>query len=293
MAKKYLLLVGAVLAVATASFFLIRPAPVPPPPPPPDKTVVEVAGTRNPTRVADVVFVHCLGGDYQGSWHPDGEPEKFWPRWIARDAGEVGVWSIQYDAAPANWNRPRMPLGDRATKVLNQLEAQRVGTERAVVFVAHGLGGILVKEMIKHAATLNDHGWEAILGNTRGVAFLSTPHATADLAPCLDAIFKSVAHEAVADAPAAAAPVHQLNIWYRAFAPVRGIRTLALYEERALNGTLVLTAARAEPGIPGVTARAVEADFRTICKPPSEQNDVYVAVLDFVRQCLNPPAKGP
>lgn len=253
-----------------------------------DRFVILVIGTDNPKRLADVVFVHGLGGDGHETWHPDQQPDKFWPKWIGEKERELGVWSVHYDASPARWGQT-MPLSDRAGNILNRLDNRDIGTERSVIFVAHSLGGLVVKEMLHQAVELNNPRWKKIARNTKGIAFLATPHAGSGLADFMEALFRSLTSESIRDLEASAVMLRQLNQWYRGYAPKNGIATLVLFEKYKLRGTLIVNEASADPGINDVIPIAVDANHVTICKPPSEKNDVFISVLRFIRECADPP----
>ena len=53
------------------------------------------------------------------------------------------------------------------------------------MFICHSLGGLLVKQLLRHARDLKDHRWQAVTDRTRAIIFLSTPHSGADLASWL------------------------------------------------------------------------------------------------------------
>ena len=59
--------------------------------------IFRIVGCSNADREADVVFVHGLGGDAKQTWHPDGKPKDFWPKWIGEELPHVGVWSLDYE----------------------------------------------------------------------------------------------------------------------------------------------------------------------------------------------------
>ena len=105
----------------------------------------------------------------------------FWPSWIGSDFANVGVWTLGYRADVSAWTSESMPLADRGTAILETLANEGIG-ERPVVFITHSMGGILAKQILRHATSFGVKRWEAIARNTRGIAFLATPHAGADLA---------------------------------------------------------------------------------------------------------------
>jgi hypothetical protein len=51
---------------------------------------------------ADIVFLHGLGGDWEGTWKhkaSNGNPEFFWPKELAKEYKYAyTVWSLQYPA---------------------------------------------------------------------------------------------------------------------------------------------------------------------------------------------------
>ena len=55
--------------------------------------------------VADLVFVHGLGGGSRSTWTKHGEPSLYWPeQWLPNDPGfhDVGIHSFGYDS---NWEK--------------------------------------------------------------------------------------------------------------------------------------------------------------------------------------------
>lgn len=103
--------------------------------------------------VADIIFVHGLGGDQRSTWQASKAEESFWPAWLAQDSPHIAVYSLGYEASPSAWLGSAMPLSDRATNVLASLEAEQLG-ERPLIWVCHSLGGLVVKQLLRTAATL-------------------------------------------------------------------------------------------------------------------------------------------
>ena len=64
------------------------------------------------------------------------------------------------------------------------------------------MGGILVKQLRRHATSFGVDRWESIATRTAGVAFVATPHSGADIAAVpLDDDHISISKPASRDAP--------------------------------------------------------------------------------------------
>ncbi|KAK0733002.1 hypothetical protein B0T26DRAFT_745096 [Lasiosphaeria miniovina] len=110
------------------------------------------------------------------------EPDVFWPRdLLPLQCPEARVLMLGYDTAvakhqfaePANKNS----VFTHGKNIVNDLSRSRPGVRRRpVLFVAHSLGGIVLKEMLAICSTSNDPGFQDILESTVGVVFLGTPH---------------------------------------------------------------------------------------------------------------------
>ena len=98
-----------------------------------------------------VVFVHGLGGDAVATWRATPVEDSFWPRWVAQDHSEIEVWTVEYEASPSNWQGSSMALPDRAANLLGWFEAERL-YEKKLVFIAHSLGGLVVKQLLRLSA---------------------------------------------------------------------------------------------------------------------------------------------
>src|SRR6266568_2632064 len=127
---------------------------------------LEIHGASNSDRMGDVIFVHGLDGDATATWTSNGGPGLFWPAWLGEDLPEIGVWSLNYDAASIAWKGSAMPLVDRATNVLASMEEYEFG-RRPLVFITHSLGGLLVKQLLRHANDYEQPRWKEIAEQTR------------------------------------------------------------------------------------------------------------------------------
>ncbi|KAL9105924.1 MAG: hypothetical protein Q9227_008984 [Pyrenula ochraceoflavens] len=120
--------------------------------------------------------------------HPDGVPSTvYWPRdLVPLSFPTARVLTYGYDT------RIRHKFGSAASKstvydiagdFLVALEAERRGQpSRPVIFVAHSLGGIIVKEMLRRSSAChrNHTILQSISDSTTGIMFFGTPHGGAD-----------------------------------------------------------------------------------------------------------------
>ena len=129
----------------------------------------------------DVVFVHGLDGDYRTTWHPKDQADCFWPEWLGADNSSLAIWSVEYEVSSLKWNGHAISLTERAKSVLAAMDARGLGA-KPIVFICHSLGGLIVKQMLRHAVDMQVPRWKAILKYTRGIVFLSTPNSGSNIA---------------------------------------------------------------------------------------------------------------
>jgi triacylglycerol esterase/lipase EstA (alpha/beta hydrolase family) len=175
----------------------------------------------------DVFFVHGLGGDAIDTWHPARQPQDLWPKWLADDHPDMAVWTIGYPANATKWggDGAGMALPDRGKQVLDYLIASGFG-HRPIAFVAHSLGGLLVKQILRASVGLGIPKYRTIGEKTRGVIFLATPHSGSDLSGLAEGLsFLSRPTEEVKDLRANNPYLLDLADWYRNQAPNLDIST--------------------------------------------------------------------
>ena len=246
----------------------------------------QIMGCESLDRIGDVVFVHGLDGDERSTWHPRDKPDDFWPAWLGSDLPNIGVWSLGYQVDSSAWKGHAMPLTYRATNTLAVLDAQQIGA-RSIVFVCHSLGGLLIKQMLRHARDLKESKWKAILKQTKGIVFLSTPHSGSNIASWVNYISKLLRSTvAVQELEAHNPPLLELNDWFRDNIEELRVRIQVYFEQLPTSGLLVVDATSANPGISGVKPIPLDEDHVSICKPASKASLQYVRVRQFIEECL-------
>ncbi|KAJ5546882.1 hypothetical protein N7494_004467 [Penicillium frequentans] len=126
----------------------------------------------------DIVAVHGLGGHRENSWTAD-DGTNWLQSLLPRDLPDCRILSWGYNASTAP-NHEKQPLQEMSEKLVLDLYNMRELTRtqnRPIIFMAHSLGGILVKS----ALIFSDQEQEVassrlgiISTSTRGVFFMDT-----------------------------------------------------------------------------------------------------------------------
>src|SRR5438309_1786622 len=112
--------------------------------------LIALAGCDRSDRTADIVFVHGLDGHPRDTWSADPPFEgSFWPMWLSEALPNAGIWTFGYEANASGWFGPTMSLTDRATNMLAHCQARELGL-RPLLFITHSMGGLLVKQVLRH-----------------------------------------------------------------------------------------------------------------------------------------------
>ncbi len=251
---------------------------------------------RPDSSVGDVLFVHGLGGSPIATWSSDSKnPTNYWPAWLSDQRQDLSVWSLGYDASAFAWQGSPMPLFDRATNALALVDIEGIG-RRPIVFIAHSLGGLLVKQMIQNGLTLGNARWHRIAENTKGLVFLATPHHGSNLANFMTFLSRLLTAVTLRDLQSGSDQLRALNEWYRNHAFNR-YKTEVYCEKKKTGwkglGVIVVDDYSANPGIAGVTPIPLDEDHLSICKPVSRDSLVCKRVLRLVEECIPPVPPNP
>ncbi len=245
------------------------------------------ANSEIPT--GDVIFVHGMAGGPYETWNvSEGNQNIHWAKWLAEVRPDLNFWTLAYPASPSQWKGTALPLQYRATNILALLKTRGIG-KRPVCFIAHSLGGLLVKQMLHTSIDGGTKEYNYIGKSVRGVVFLSTHHTGADLATLvryLRFIFRSsvVIEDMTADAPI----LMELNIWYLNKFEELGIKNKVFFENWPTFGFIVVDVSSGALIARGERPIGIDADHITICKPVNKYSLVYASTRDFVNEVIPP-----
>ena len=106
--------------------------------------------------------------------------EVFWPRDLLKaDFPRARIMTFGYNSIVTRGytGANQGNIFSHARDLLYALEAKRrKAPDRDLVFIAHSLGGILVKEVLRRSETDPDLGITKIFQSTTGVLLFGTPH---------------------------------------------------------------------------------------------------------------------
>lgn len=234
----------------------------------------------NDVSSSDVIFLHGLEGDWSTTWSSTG-PEGSWPSWLAADIAGVAVWCVRYPASSTRWRGDSMPIRDRATSLLGALSNARDIGRNPFVLIGHSLGGLLIKQIVRHSSTMGDQ-YAGFADQLAGVVFFSTPHTGSGIASLASHFKKVRATPLVKELAKDQAYLRELDDWYRNYAVRKSLPNLSFYEKQKTSGIHVVGESSGDPHLPGMTAIPVDADHLTICKFLDHSDPVYLQVKRFV-----------
>uniref|UniRef100_H2VB60 Protein SERAC1 n=1 Tax=Takifugu rubripes TaxID=31033 RepID=H2VB60_TAKRU len=257
---------------------------------------------------ADVLFIHGILGAAFKTWRQKdrvtseekdetGSTENYtecWPKsWLAADCPNLRVLSVEYDSHLSDWmskcpaENQRTSLAYRSQELLKKLKQAGIG-DRPVIWVAHSMGGLLVKKILLDASM--DPDMHGLLNNTKGMMFYSVPHHGTSMAEysvnVRYLLFPSIeVRELCKDSPA----LRNLNENFLIMAKERQFKVLSFAETEPTNigpmiKLLVVPTQSANLGIGELIE--VDVDHLNICKPEKKDSFLYKRSLQFIQEVL-------
>jgi len=246
----------------------------------------------NPAAVFDIVFVHGLGGDPILTWtHPDNGA--FWPQWLAERYPAVNVYTAGYDSGifTSLLKGDGATLNDRATTLLDLLST-RDTAGRPVLFITHSLGGLLVKQVLRHSDGVIPTRYRAVSKDVAGVLFIATPHIGSDLAKTLCGVMAAVTSNSLKQLTHGHDTLIELANWFGNWAGQRQLCVGSYYETLKTKGVQVVDKASANPNVLGCSPVAIDADHISITKLADASAQLFKSIcvtIDELIASLPPP----
>jgi pimeloyl-ACP methyl ester carboxylesterase len=234
----------------------------------------------------DVIFVHGLSGDCLGTWtHSNGE---CWLRWLASDYPFVNVYSAGYDSAVTTkfLKGDGADLVDIATMILDRLMSRKTKS-KPILFVAHSLGGLIVKQLLRKSCESVNGRRKRVCSQTLGVVFVGTPHQGTQLAASLQKLFSIALSRQVKSLTYASPPLVDLSQWFSNWAPSVSVPVWAYYEVDQYNGMLVVDQVTANPNVLGCDPVALQANHVEMVKLGDRSAQLYQSVTSAIDDLLS------
>ena len=149
----------------------------------------------------------------------------------------------------------------------------------------HSFGGLVVKQMLRAALDSSNDDWKQIAAQTRGIAFLATPHAGSRLADWVRRIPFYRGTVTVSELEQFNPQLKDLGDWFRNYYRTSKIKAVVYTETRNVKGIRVVH--DGDPYLPGVDAVPLDDSHVSITKPKSKQSQLYRGISRFLRDCLN------
>ncbi|KAK4227230.1 hypothetical protein QBC38DRAFT_455462 [Podospora fimiseda] len=259
----------------------------------------------------DIVLVHGLFGHPENTWTAGSRPE------VNPDSSDGVFWP--YDLLPAELPRARILIWgydvqiggrsapstasilDHSETLLSSLNAIRKDKQRQIIFMAHSLGGIVVK----YALSSPDPLAEKILQATTGVMFFGTPHQGSEVAALklgkiarkICAVFVKIPNPRIVEALERGSDV--LELISRNFLAVlnrRKIRVHSFREELKTGGTggiLVVDGFSSRIGWAFETHGLLHADHRQMVKFTLKRDPNFERVVAVLHRWLDTETEKP
>ena len=242
--------------------------------------IIKVREGNDPNSSLGLVFVHGLGGDARGTWTSRAE-SAFWPEWICDEINFADIFTVQYDAPMTRWNSEGIGFQDRALSLLAAIESSELNGKR-IIFFAHSLGGIIVKQMIRAADGYGNKDWVKICSNFRGILFFSTPHTGAEIVDTIDRL-RTIIRPSIPtiDLRNESGALRDLNFWFRNNVGRLGISLRVYFETKDTSGVRVVSASSADPGISNVFPIPIDQNHVNICKIESRSDFLFKDIVKF------------
>ncbi|KAK0612792.1 hypothetical protein B0T17DRAFT_583367 [Bombardia bombarda] len=256
--------------------------------------------TSRITAEVDIVAIHGLNGTAKKTW-TDPESGRFWLEdFLPGSLPNSRIMTFGYDSGLA-FNRSKSGIDNFARDLLNRLRMVRGDADalnRPIIFIAHSLGGIVVKKALIIAHEEDAH-YGSIARSTLGIIFMGTPHRGSELVPWT-ILFSNIVNVATLGRGARKTLLRQLDSKSTALmdisrqfvhraTPLKILSFVEQQVERPLT-VLVVPEYSAVLGLPNEIIVPLNAHHRSICRYGAK-NQNYTLVEAAIRELAKGPSK--
>ncbi|CAH0402098.1 unnamed protein product [Chilo suppressalis] len=216
-----------------------------------------------------------------------------WPKdWLPKDCNNLRILGVNYWSTLSEWlERCPLQAADIATRAADMapvLIDAGVGS-KPVVWLAHSMGGLIVKQMLVEASQSKEPLFKNLSSNTKAIVFYSTPHkgsALATMPRAAAAVFwpSNDVRQLQENSP----ELLDLHKSFITYADVFGWETISFAESLPTLVTTFKVPIHFVESISADLGRGVfyrlPLDHLCICKPATRQSVLYTTVLDILQR---------
>jgi len=186
-------------------------------------------------------------------------------------------------------------MEERAFNMLNHLSNTDGISTRPIFFIVHSMGGLMLKYILEKSNADNDYA--SIIQQTKGVAFLATPHEGsfgANFLTNLSIIFR--ANDIVKQLEKNASPLNRLDDAFNTIVRQKDLKCISIYETKKVQIKKWFFKAEAIQVVSPSSAKGrfnyksplpVDRDHLNICKLQSKDDLVYKNIKNLINEVLN------
>ncbi|KAG8813448.1 hypothetical protein FRC19_002411 [Serendipita sp. 401] len=259
-----------------------------------DHGFIKLSAGQDPT--IDIIAIHGLDGHREQSW--TAENEKLWLKdFLPNDLPNARILSYGYDADTRSFiQTSSKTISHHAEDFVERLsQLRRMHPRRPIIFLAHSLGGIILKRALVLCHSDNfetDRKLRDISTSTLAVLFFGTPHSGANgiqLAEWMGRLFSMYMYtntRILSDLNRDSPKLEDIQRHYQSV--TMQLSTIFFYEEYEtpiLGGRTKLIVPRHLAVIPGdnkARVASMHADHCEMVKYTSADDENYCKVVDYL-----------
>ncbi|KAH6678875.1 NACHT and WD domain-containing protein, partial [Plectosphaerella plurivora] len=232
--------------------------------------------------VADIIFVHGLGGGSRKTWTFSKDDYHYWPQsWLPSDPDfkDVRIHVFGYNADWTKRQQSMLNIHDFAQSLLGEMKHNPIirRDNTSIILVGHSMGGCVAKKT--YILARQDPTCKPLADRIQSMFFLGTPHRGSDLALILENILTMAwgRKPFVKDLLPNSTTLTEINDAFRHCAP--NLNLWSFYETQPIKTSfmnkLIVDKLSSTLGYPHEEIAAMNADHRHVCKFESPADSNY------------------